>query len=77
MTISISKSGVAPEDPWNVSEKYKNTKYHKNVQGQKPKSSEMMCHGEQLPADIAQHPQDLNFQQHHCEKLTSHNLQRY
>jgi hypothetical protein len=23
LTISISKSGVAPDDPWNLSEKYK------------------------------------------------------
>jgi len=28
-----------------------NSDYHKNVQGQNPKSSEMMCHAEQLPAD--------------------------
>jgi len=30
-----------------------NSDYHKNVEGQKLKSSEMMCHAEQLPADTA------------------------
>jgi len=35
LTISISKSGVAPQDPWNVSEKYKHnviaTKIYQHV----------------------------------------------